>query len=270
MYGVAGEKATGRIKIGRFFTNFADPTIARMVRTIGYPNYVYRLPEDLLHTIGSFLNHADARHMYVTCTTFRNYWSDEGLRLHSWVQKNKWCSGMICNYRSISRILEPINTDRAYDRNILYMSSDAMLFSSVSCVFVLLHMSLSLSCLPVLLIASVYRTRRIRRLLDVVVVMVSYFDRYPCRYLQSYICTCVPMRYTWESIWIYASRAKPCTSSYTDLDYELDMTNLINHISQPTRLIHIGMSVCHTIYVLVLCYISCSRLNMYISRMYIV
>jgi hypothetical protein len=26
MYGVAGEKATGRSKIGRFFTNFADPT----------------------------------------------------------------------------------------------------------------------------------------------------------------------------------------------------------------------------------------------------
>ncbi len=31
MYGVAGEKATGRIKIGRFFTNFADPTIVREI-----------------------------------------------------------------------------------------------------------------------------------------------------------------------------------------------------------------------------------------------
>jgi hypothetical protein len=26
MYGVSGEKATGRSKIGRFFANFADPT----------------------------------------------------------------------------------------------------------------------------------------------------------------------------------------------------------------------------------------------------
>jgi hypothetical protein len=43
MYGVAGEKATGRIKIGRFFTNFADPNYSHATRS-----YIFRRGRDWL------------------------------------------------------------------------------------------------------------------------------------------------------------------------------------------------------------------------------
>jgi hypothetical protein len=48
MYGVIGEKATGRIKLGRFFTNFDDPTRVMYERVFTYfSDPIYRK----LHTI---------------------------------------------------------------------------------------------------------------------------------------------------------------------------------------------------------------------------
>ena len=64
MYGVAGEKATGRSKIGRFFTNFADPTYNNITFLLVSVIVERLITEFSIHEVPLFQNSTSCKSIY--------------------------------------------------------------------------------------------------------------------------------------------------------------------------------------------------------------
>jgi hypothetical protein len=212
------------------------------------------VPDDVMYTIGSFLTHSEARCMSASCGRFRQYWRAEGLFIHPWVQDNIWCQGMVCQHRIVAHTLEPLLVESRYTQSIVHSTYTFCSFLVVFSVFIIAYVLLSVVCVPILCSAKVLGTMR-ASISDTVLSIVRLFDRQQSKWLQSYICTCIPSRYTWDSMQAYTSRAKPWTLMHAEeLNYIYRRTVVISNVPH-TSLVYSVFMLSHLVFILFTMYI---------------
>ena len=220
---------------------------------------LFVLPDDVMHAIGSFLTHSDARCMSAVCGNFWQYWRAEGLLIHPWVQENTWCRGMVCKNRLVAHTLEPLLVESRYTQSIVHSMYTFGSFVVVLLVFIIAYVSLSVVCVLVLCSALVLGTIR-SGIPDTVMSIARFFDQQQSKWLQSYICTCTPVRYTWSSMRSYTSRAKPWTLMQSEeLDYIYRSSVVTSNVPH-TSLIYAVFMMSHLVFMLFTMYIVWTQL----------
>ena len=212
------------------------------------------MPKDILFLIGRFISHPDARHMSVSCKSFRIHWLNAGLNMHPWLRVNTWCDGARCEYRIIAHMLEPMTVSRVKRWHFVRAVIRIVNFLLLLTAFVVIYISISLVCVILIGMSGVVYARHSALFMNVVGAIVGWFDVLQMNMIQPYICKCAHMSYTLESVLEGVASSRPNIPDRHYMEYSPKTCVLRKREGVHYGFIYTIMMISHCTFILYLIY----------------